>query len=122
MGKLILIVEDDPKSIKLTRDILTVSGYATLEATDGKQGVALARDKKPDLILMDIQLPIMDGLEAAKILKSDAETKDIPIIALTASAMKGDEEKVYDAGCEEYMTKPFEISTLLKKVAEHLSK
>lgn len=122
MGKVILIVEDDPKSIKLTRDILTVSGYATLEATDGKQGVALARDKKPDLILMDIQLPIMDGLEAAKILKSDAETKDIPIIALTASAMKGDEEKVYDAGCEEYMTKPFEISTLLKKVAEHLSK
>ena len=122
MGKVILIVEDDPKSIKLTRDILTVSGYATLEATDGKQGVALARDKKPDLILMDIQLPIMDGLEAAKILKSDAETKDIPIIALTASAMKGDEEKVYEAGCEEYITKPFEISTLLKKVAEHLSK
>lgn len=122
MGKVILIVEDDPKIIKLTRDILAVSGYATLEATDGKQGVALAKDKKPDLILMDIQLPIMDGLEAIKILKSDAETKDIPIIALTAYAMKGDEEKMYDAGCEEYMTKPFEISTLLKKVAEYLSR
>jgi len=122
MKKVILVVDDDPKIIKLTRDILSVSGYATIEATDGKQGVALARDKRPDLILMDIQLPVMDGLEAAKILKSDAETKDIPIIALTASAMKGDEEKVYDAGCEEYITKPFEISTLLKKVAEHLSK
>ncbi len=122
MGKVILIVEDDPKIIILTRDILSVSGYTTLEATDGKQGVALARCKKPDLILMDIQLPVMNGLEATKILKSDAETKDIPIIALTAYAMKGDEEKIYEAGCVEYMTKPFEISTLLKKVAEHLSR
>lgn len=122
MGKVILIVEDDPIIIKLIRDILTVSGYATLEAADGQQGVALARDKKPDLILMDLQLPIMDGLEAIKILKSDADTKDIPIIALTGYAMQSDKEKVYETGCEGYLIKPFAVSALLNKVAEYLAR
>ena len=122
MGKVILIVEDDPIIIKLIRDILTVSGYATLEAADGQQGVALARDKKPDLILMDLQLPIMDGFEAIKILKSDADTKDIPIIALTGYAMQSDKEKIYETGCEGYLIKPFALSALLKKVAEYLSR
>ena len=83
--------------------------------------MVLAKAKKPDLILMDIQLPVMDGLEATRLLKADAQTKDIPIIALTAYAMKGDEEKMYESGFEEYLTKPFEVSALLKKVAEYLS-
>jgi two-component system cell cycle response regulator DivK len=120
MGKLILIVEDEPKSLKLIRDLLQVSGYITLEATDGKQGVALARQNKPDLILMDIQMPVMDGIEATRILKADAETKAIPIIALTAQAMKGDEEKIWESGCDGYMPKPLDVKEFLRKVSKFL--
>ncbi|MBU0567348.1 response regulator [bacterium] len=120
--KIILIVEDEPKNIKLVRDLLQVSGYATLEATDGKQGVALASEKKPDLILMDIMMPVMNGFSATKILKSDPRTKDIPIIALTSFAMEGDEEKILEAGCDGYMSKPIDIHRLLDMVAEYLSK
>lgn len=121
-GKLILIIEDDPKSLKLVRDLLQVSGYATIEAADGKQGIELARSLKPDLILMDIQLPVMDGLEATRILKSDVNTRHIPIICVTSYAMKGDEEKAYQAGCDAYITKPYDIKELLAKVAEYLLK
>jgi CheY-like chemotaxis protein len=121
MGKVILIVEDDPKNLKLIRDLLQINGYTTLEATNGKQGVEMAKDKKPDLILMDIQMPIMDGLEATRILKTDAETKKIPIVALTSYAMVGDEERMYKAGCDEYLTKPIDTKEFLKKVAEYLS-
>lgn len=121
MGRVILIVEDEPRNRKLIRDLLQLKGYATLEATNGKQGVKIAREKKPDLILMDIQMPIMDGLEATRILKTDVETKGIPIIALTSYAMKGDEEKICEAGCNEYMTKPIDTREFLKKVAEYLS-
>jgi two-component system cell cycle response regulator DivK len=120
--KVILIVEDDPKNLKLFRDLLQVSGYTTLEATDGKQGVELAREEKPDLILMDIQMPVMDGLEATKLLKNDDVTKDIPIIAITAYAMKGDEEKMRDAGCDGYITKPIDVKGFLKKISEVISK
>jgi two-component system cell cycle response regulator DivK len=120
MGKLILIVEDEPKNLKLIRDLLQVSGYITLEATDGKQGVALARQNKPDLILMDIQMPVMDGIEATRILKADAETKAIPIIALTAQAMKGDEEKIWESGCDGYMPKPLDVKEFLRKVTKFL--
>ena len=121
MAKLILIVEDEPKNITLLRDLLQVSGYSTIEATDGKQGVELANAKKPDLILMDIQMPEMDGLEATRILKADATTSNIPVLALTSYAMKGDEERILQAGCDGYLAKPFNIQELLKTVAEYLS-
>ncbi len=120
MAKLILIVEDEPKSLKLVRDLLQASGYKTIEATDGKQGVDLAKAKKPDLILMDIQMPEMDGLEATRILKADATTRNIPVLALTAYAMKDDEERIFQAGCDGYITKPFDIKELLKTIAEYL--
>ncbi len=118
--KVILIVEDDPMSLELFRDVLQVSGYATLEATDGRWGVELAQEKKPDLILMDIQLPVMDGLEATSILKADSATKNIPIVALTAYAMEEDEERVIQAGADGYLTKPIRIQGFLAKVEEHL--
>ncbi len=121
MKKIVLIVEDDLKSLKLFRDLLQATGYATLEATNGKKAVELAREKKPDLILMDIQMPVMDGFEATKILKADAETRNIPIIALTSYAMKEDEEKIREAGCDGYITKPIDTRGFLKKVAEYLS-
>jgi len=120
MGKLILIVEDEPRNLKLFRDILKISGYNTIEATNGRQGVELARDRRPDLILMDIQMPVMDGLEATRILKADVRTKDIPVIALTAYAMKGDEEKIREAGCDGYIPKPIEVKEFLKRVADYL--
>ncbi len=121
MAKLILIVEDEPKNLTLLRDLLQVSGYATIEATDGKQGVELAKANKPDLILMDIQMPVMDGLEATRILKGDATTRNIPVLALTSYAMKGDKEKILQAGCDGYLAKPFNIQELMKTVAEYLS-
>jgi len=121
MEKVILIVEDDPKNLKLIRDVLRVNGYATLEAINGKQGVEMAKSKIPDLILMDIQMPIMDGLEATRILKTDADTSKIPVVALTSYAMVGDEEKIQDAGCDGYLTKPIDIKEFLKIVAEYLS-
>ena len=122
MEKVILIIEDDAKNLKLFRDLLQVSGYTTLEATDGKQGVELAREKKPDLILMDIQMPVMDGLEATKLLKNNDVTKDIPIVALTAYAMQGDEEKMREAGFDGYISKPIDVKGFLKKISEVISK
>ncbi len=121
MTKVILIVEDEPKNLTLLRDLLQVSGYLTIEATNGKQGVELAKSKKPDLILMDVQMPVMDGLEATRILKADTTTGNIPILALTSYAMKGDEEKILEVGCDGYLAKPFDIQELLKQVAEYLS-
>ncbi len=121
MAKLILIVEDEPRNLTLLRDLLQVSGYKTIEATDGEQGVKLARAKKPDLILMDIMMPKMDGLEATRILKADATTSNIPILALTSYAMKGDKERILEAGCDGYLAKPIDIKELLKIVAEYLS-
>ena len=118
MGKVILIVEDEPKNLKLFRDLLQRFGFETVEATDGEKGVELARTRKPDLILMDIMMPKMDGLEATRILKADATTKHIPIIALTSYAMKGDKERTLEAGCDGYIAKPVDIQELLKAV-EH---
>ena len=120
MVKTILIVEDDPRNLTLFRDLLQVSGYKTIEATDGKQGIELAKTGKPDLILMDIQMPKIDGLEATRILKANATTSNIPILALTAFAMKGDEERILQAGCDGYLAKPVDIKELLKKVAKYL--
>jgi len=122
MKKVILIVEDEALNMELVRDVLQVSGYTTLEAVDGKQGVELARERKPDLILMDIRMPVMDGLEATRILKADSGTRDIPIVALTSYAMKEDKEKITQAGCDGYLTKPISIKDLQEKVLEYLSK
>ncbi len=121
MAKIILIVEDEPKNLTLLRDLLQVSGYSTIEATDGEQGIASAKSKKPDLILMDIQMPVMDGLEATRILKADTTTSNIPVLALTSYAMKGDKERILEAGCNGYLAKPFSIKELLETVAEYLS-
>ncbi len=115
----ILIVEDDPKNLTLFRDLLQRFGYTTIEATNGREGIKLARANKPDLILMDIQLPVMDGIEATKILKSDPETKDIPILALTSYAMKGDREKILQAGCDAYLAKPVDVKEFLAAVAKY---
>jgi two-component system cell cycle response regulator DivK len=116
MAKKILIVEDEPRNLKLVRDLLERFKYETIEATDGEQGVQLARAQKPDLILMDIMMPKMDGLEATRIIKEDAVTKHIPIIALTSFAMKGDKERTLEVGCDGYISKPIDIRELMKMV------
>ena len=121
MVKTILIVEDDTKNMTLFRDLLQVSGYSTILASGGKEGIELAKAKKPDLILMDIQMPGMDGLEATRILKADATTSGIPVIALTAYAMKGDKERMLKAGCNGYLAKPINTDDFLKEVAKYLS-
>lgn len=121
MPKTILIVEDDPKNLTLVRDLLQVSGYVTIEATNGRQGVALVKARQPSLILMDIQLPEMDGIEATRILKADIATQKIPIIALTSYAMKEDREKAFQVGFDDYLPKPIDIHEFLKKVADFLS-
>jgi two-component system cell cycle response regulator DivK len=120
MVKTILIVEDQPMNLKLARDLLQRFGYETLEAINGEQGVALANSMKPDLILMDIMMPKMDGLEATRIIKADIKTKHIPIIALTSYAMKGDRERTIDAGCDAYLAKPIDIQELLNIVRKYL--
>jgi Response regulator containing a CheY-like receiver domain and an HD-GYP domain len=120
MGKIILIVEDDPRNMKLFRELLQVNGYATFEANNGKKGIEMAREKQPDLILMDIQMPVMDGLEATRILKSYPVTAGIPIIALTSAAMAGDREKTVQAGCDVFLSKPIDIHDFLEKVASEL--
>lgn len=122
MGDLILIAEDDLKNLKLVRDLLQVSGYHTLEAADGWQAVELARKRKPDLILMDIQMPVMDGLEATRILKADPATRDIPVLALTSYTMAGDRERILGAGCNDYLSKPIDTRAFLEKVAGYLRK
>ena len=121
MGKTILIVEDEPRNLKLLRDLLQRFGYEILEASDGEQGVKSAGEKMPDLILMDIMMPKMDGLEATRIIKADTKTKHIPIIALTSYAMKGDREKAIEAGCDGYIAKPIDIKEVLKTIETYLT-
>ena len=113
-------IEDNPANMKLTSILLSKQGYEVLEAADADTGIRLARDKAPDLILMDIQLPGMDGLTATRLLKAGARTRNIPIIALTAFAMKGDEEKMLKAGCDGYIAKPIRYREFLKTVASFL--
>jgi two-component system cell cycle response regulator DivK len=121
MAKTILIVEDEPRNLKLIRDLLQRFGYETLEATDGEQGVELAKAQIPNLILMDIMMPKMDGLEATRIIKADTKIKHIPIVALTSYAMKGDRERTLDAGCDGYIAKPVDIQELLRNIEHFLS-
>jgi two-component system cell cycle response regulator DivK len=118
----ILIVEDNPANMTLAAFLLNTMGHTVLGATDAEAGLALARKEHPDLILMDIQLPGMDGLEATALLKRSAATRPIPVIALTALAMKGDEERIRAAGCDGYIAKPMDYHRFLATVAGHLER
>ena len=117
----ILVVEDNPDNMLLTVMLLESVGHTVLSAVDAEAGLTLARDERPDLILMDIQLPGMDGLEATALLKRDEATRAIPVIALTALAMKGDEERIRAAGCDGYIAKPMGIQEFLAAVAAYLA-
>lgn len=121
VGALILIVEDNPRDLKLVREVLQANGFQTLEAETGESGIELARGRAPALILMDIQLPQMNGREAAKALKADAKTQHIPIVALTASAMKGDREALLAEGFDGYIAKPINIKEIPEIVSSYLA-
>jgi len=116
----VLIVEDNPANMTLAIFLLESAGHAVIHATDAEAGLTLARDDQPDLILMDIQLPGMDGLEATALLKGDEATQAIPVIALTALAMKGDEERIRAAGCDGYIAKPLDYKDFLAVVSAQL--
>ena len=116
MPKKVLIVEDNELNMKLFHDLLDAQGYATLETREGLQALSLARQHRPDLILMDIQLPEISGLEVTKWLKEDDDLAHIPVIAVTAFAMKGDEERIREGGCEAYLSKPISVSHFLDTI------
>lgn len=122
MSKKVLIVEDNELNMKLFHDLLEAHGIGTLETRNGLEVMDLARREKPDLILMDIQLPEVSGLDVTKWLKADEELKVIPVIAVTAFAMKGDEEKIREGGCEDYISKPISVSRFLEVIQTYLNK
>ena len=116
MAKRILIVEDNDLNLKLFRDLLGANGYETVETREGLEAISLTRNMRPDLILMDIQLPEISGLDITKKIKADPEICDIPIVAVTAFAMKDDEDKIMQAGCEAYLSKPIAIDQFLATI------
>jgi len=116
MTKTVLIVEDNALNMKLFHDLLQSQGYATLQTREALEALALARDHRPDVIVMDIQLPEISGLEVTKWLKDDADLADIPVVAVTAFAMKGDEARIRDGGCEAYLAKPISVSHFLDTI------
>jgi len=116
----VLVIEDNPANMTLAAFLLESAGHAVLRALDAEAGLALARQEQPDLILMDIQLPGMDGLAATAELKNAATTRHIPVIALTSLAMKGDEERIRAAGCDGYIAKPLRYLEFLKVISDHL--
>lgn len=118
----VLIVEDNPANMTLAVFLLQSVGHTVLKALDAETGLALAREEQPNLILMDIQLPGMDGLQATALLKGSEETRDIPVIALTALAMKGDEERIRAAGCDGYIAKPMRYQDFLATIEGQLSR
>ena len=118
MSKTILVVEDTEDNRRILRDLLGSAGYNMIEAYDGAEGVAKASEHKPDLILMDIQMPVMDGYEATRRIKADPALKAIPVIAVTSYALSGDEEKARTAGCDGYVAKPYSPRQMLAKVRE----
>jgi two-component system cell cycle response regulator DivK len=120
-GKKVLIVEDNDLNMKLFNDLLEAHGYATLRTKDGIEALQMARQHRPDLILMDIQLPEISGLEVTKWLKEDENLRQIPVIAVTAFAMKGDEEKIREGGCEAYIAKPISVVGFLRTVERFLT-
>ncbi len=115
-SKTVLIVEDNELNMKLFHDLLDAHGYATLQTRNGMDALALARAHRPDLILMDIQLPEVSGLEVTKWLKEDEQLRDIPVVAVTAFAMKGDEERIRQGGCEAYLSKPISVMSFVDTV------
>lgn len=120
MAKTVLIVEDNELNMKLFHDLLDAHGYETFQTRDGLEALEIARQHMPDLILMDIQLPEVSGLEVTKWLKEDDALASIPVIAVTAFAMKGDEEKIREGGCEAYISKPISVATFLETVQHFL--
>ncbi|MBT3793299.1 MAG: response regulator [Rhodospirillales bacterium] len=121
MVQTVLIVEDNELNMKLFHDLLEAYGYATVQTKNGREAVGLAREHHPDLILLDIQLPEISGLEITKILKADDDLKSIPIIAVTAFAMKGDEEKIREGGCEAYIAKPISVDNFISTIQRILA-
>jgi two-component system cell cycle response regulator DivK len=119
--KKVLIVEDNDLNMKLFNDLLVAHGYGTLQTKDGVEALALAREHRPDLILMDIQLPEVSGLQVIRWIKDDDELRMIPVIAVTAFAMKGDEEKIREGGCEAYIAKPISVASFLRTVERFLA-
>ncbi len=120
MGKTVLIVEDNELNMKLFNDLLEAHGYRTIGTRNGIEALDLARQHRPDLILMDIQLPEVSGLEVTKWLKDDPELKGIPVVAVTAFAMKGDEERIREGGCEAYLSKPISVAKFIDTVRHFL--
>lgn len=121
-GETILIVEDNPLNMELVRDILEARGYAVLEANTAQEGIEIAQQHKPALVLMDVQLPGMDGLTATRLLRQDSNLSSLCVVALTAHAMKGDEEKVLEAGCNGYISKPIDTRLFPTQIAGFLQK
>ncbi len=120
MKKRILVIEDTEDNRQILRDLLSSAGYEIIEAVDGESGVSMAAEQRPDLILMDIQLPVIDGYEATRRIKAEPTTRHIPIVAVTSYALVGDEAKAREAGCDGYVAKPFSPRHLLEKVREFL--
>ena len=120
VARTVLIVEDNELNMKLFHDLLDAHGYKTLQTRSGMEALKIAREQRPDLILMDIQLPEVSGLEVTKWLKDDEELREIPVIAVTAFAMKGDEQRIRQGGCEAYISKPISIMTFLETVRRYL--
>jgi len=121
-SKTILIIEDNQLNLKLVKTLLQIAKHQVLEAGDAENGLEIAKEQLPDLILMDIQLPGMSGLEATRIIKQDPKLMGIPVVALTSFAMQGDEEKAMEAGCEGYITKPINTREFTKTVAQYYPK
>ena len=117
----ILVVEDNERNLKLIRDVLQFAGYEIVEATSGEQGVALAQDCEPDLVLMDLQLPQMDGTEALRLLRESPRTREVPVVAVTAFAMREDRERAFGAGFDGYLQKPISIRALPEQVRGFLA-
>ena len=120
-AKTVMVVEDNDLNMKLFHDLLEAHGYNILQTKDGMEALKLAREHRPDLILMDIQLPEVSGLEVTKWIKEDDNLKSIPVVAVTAFAMKGDEEKIREGGCEAYIAKPISVTNFLQTVARFLN-
>jgi two-component system, cell cycle response regulator DivK len=120
MSKTVMIVEDNELNMKLFPDLLEANGYSTIQTRNGKEALDLARNHKPDLILMDIQLPEISGLDVTRWIKEDETIKHIPVIAVTAFAMKGDEERIRAGGCEAYLSKPISVAKFIETVRHFL--
>ena len=118
-GRQILVVEDNERNMKLVRELLEATGYRVIEAATGSQALDLARERRPDLVLMDIRLPDIDGVEALSRLRADDRTASIPVLAVTAQAMQGDRERCLAAGFDGYLSKPVDVAELIQAVREH---